>query len=530
MKLNKIFSGILLVTTSTVFGQNLQNATKNTDNEFFTEADKEFRTLIAMEPTNANNYFYLGENFYAQKEIDSAVVYWNKAMEKDALNPISYVAAGKAKLIKGDIAGAKALFTEVLTKTKNKNAEIIRMIAKAYLTSDFPNTTESIALLTQAVKVDPKNEFNFLLLGDAYLTSEPINPNEAIKNYNDVLDINPKSPRGLVRIGKLYTRVNSDSAANVNFAKAISIDPTYAPAYRENAELYLKYTNKANKAIENWRKYLALNNSQEARYRYITALYKGKQYAEVITEANNLMATGFSIFYLDRMLTFAYAETTVDKANVDKGLAASDIFFKKVPHDKINFLDFKYRAQLFQAANKDSLAILEYEKAISKDESKKGDILPVIAKAYFKTKKYQKVIEILNFKSKSIPLTAAEYFDLGRSYYQGPKNYLSADSSFSKVIEKTPDYALGYYWKANSLRGIDPTDKSLSVKLNYEKTFELIKAEERSLPQNKKVILEVCKYLAVKDIEKAKQYYTVVQELDINDTQAKAFFSKLKAK
>ena len=107
---------------------------------------------------------------------------------------------------------------------------------------------------------------------------------------------------------------------------------------------------------------------------------------------------------------------------------------------------------------------------------------------------------------------------------------MSADSSFSKVIEKTPDYALGYYWKANSLRGIDPTDKSLSVKLNYEKTFELIKPEERSLPQNKKVLLEVCKYLAVKDIEKAKQYYTVVQELDINDSQAKAFFSKLKEK
>ena len=138
MKLNKIFSGILLVATSTAFGQNLQNATKNTDNEFFTEADKEFRILIAAEPTNANNYFYLGENFYAQKEIDSAVVYWNRAMEKDALNPISSVAAGKAKLIKGDIAGAKALFTEVLTKTKNKNAEIFRQVASIYIeTSNF---------------------------------------------------------------------------------------------------------------------------------------------------------------------------------------------------------------------------------------------------------------------------------------------------------------------------------------------------------------------------------------------------------
>ena len=535
MKFNKIFSGILLVATSTAFGQNLQNATKNTDNEFFTEADKEFRQLITNEPLNASNYFYLGENFFAQKEIDSAIVYWNKASEKDPLNPLSTVASGKVKLIKGDISGAKALFTQVLTKTKNKNAEVIRMIAKAYLNSDFPNTTETIALLNQAVKVDPKNEFNFLLLGDAYLTSEPINPNEAIKNYNDVLDINPKSPRGLVRIGKLYTRVNSDSSANVNFAKAISIDPTYAPAYRENAELYLKYANKANKAIENWKKYLELNNSQEARYRYITALYKGKQYNEVISEANNLLATGFSNFYLDRMLTFAYAETTADKANIDKGIAASDVFFKKVPQDKINFLDFKYRGQLLQAANKDSLAVLEYEKAIAKDETKKGDLLPVIAKAYLKTKKYQKGIDVLEEKLKTAGLSAAEYFDLGKAYFFGPKKYVLADSAFTNVIAKSPTFTSGYYWKARSIYFGNLNDKTFAAKPYYEKTFEMIKAEERSTSANKSMVLESCKYLGdyyynstSKDLEKAKSFFAIVQEIDPADAQAKAFFSKVK--
>ena len=535
MKFNHILASVLLITSTTSFGQNIQNATKNTDNEFFTEAEKEFRALIVAEPTNANNYFYLGENFFAKKEVDSAVFYWNKAMEKDAMNPISTIAGGKIKLIKGDIAGAKVLFADALAKTKNKNAEVIRMIAKAYLTSEYPNTNETITLLNQAVKLEPKNEFNFLLLGDAYLTGEPINPNEAIKNYNDVLDINPKSPRGLVRIGKLYTRVNSDSAANVNFAKAISIDPTYAPAYRENAELYLKYSNKANKAIENWKKYLELNNSQEARYRYVTALYKGKQYQEVISEANNLIGTGFSNFYLDRMLTFAYAETTTDKSNIDKGIASSDVFFRKVPQDKINFLDYKYRGQLLQAANKDSLAILEYEKAITKDETKKAEILPVIAKAYLKSKKYQKGIDLLEEKLKTSGLTAAEYFDLGKAYFFGPKKYALADSAFSKVILKSPTFTSGYYWKARSIYFGNLNDKTFPAKSYYEKTFELIKPEERSLQSNKSMVLESCKYLGdyyfsstSKDIEKAKSFFTIVQELDPADVQAKAFFAKVK--
>ena len=535
MKLNKLVGSILLITSSTVFGQTLQNATKNTDNELFTEADKEFRSLIMAEPLNATNYFYLGENFFAQKEVDSALVYWNKAYEKDALNPLSSVALGKVKLTKGDIAGAKTLFTEATTKTKNKNAEVLRNIAKAYINSDFPNTTETIALLEQAVKVEPKNEFTFLLIGDAYLTSSPINANEAIKNYNTVLTINPKSPRGLVRIGKLYTRKDSDSAANANFAKAISIDPTYAPAYRENAELYLKYTNKAPKAIENWKKYLELNNSQEARYRYTTALYKGKQYNEVITEATNLLELGFSNFFLDRMLTIAYAESTTDKTNIDKGIAASDVFFKKVPQDKISYLDYKYRGQLLAAANKDSLAVIEYEKAMAKDESKKAEMFSIIIRSYMKGKKYTKVIELYEEKAKTNSLTAAEYFDFGRSYFFGPKKYNLADSAFTKMIEKSPTNAQGYYWKARAIRLANPNDKNYTSKTYYEKTYELVKPEERASSSTKAMVLETSKYLgtyyelsAEKNLEKAKDFFKVALELDPNDAQAKAFLAKVK--
>ena len=67
MKISKIVSVALLLSAS-AYGQNsLQNAIKNTDNELFTEAEKQLKTLIASEPQNDLNYFYLGENFYAQK-------------------------------------------------------------------------------------------------------------------------------------------------------------------------------------------------------------------------------------------------------------------------------------------------------------------------------------------------------------------------------------------------------------------------------------------------------------------------------
>ena len=42
--------------------------------------------------------------------------------------------------------------------------------------------------------------------------------------------------------------------------------------------------NKIKRALENWKKYLEINNSLEARYRYTTTLFLGKQYCDVINE------------------------------------------------------------------------------------------------------------------------------------------------------------------------------------------------------------------------------------------------------
>jgi hypothetical protein len=63
----------------------------------------------------------------------------------------------------------------------------------------------------------------------------------------------------------------------------------------------------------------------------------------------------------------------------------------------------------------------------------------------------------------------------------------------------------------------------------------LIKVEDRLTGNNKSVTLESAKYLGnyyyssiTKDIEKAKNYWKVVQEMDANDPEAKAFFAKVK--
>jgi len=240
MNTNKIIV-IAVLFSGVSYAQTLKDAVYKTDNERFVEATADFKKLITAEPANGVNYFYFGENFYEKGDVDSAIVIWNQGLQACPTSPMSLVGSGKALWVKGNKDGAKAEFTKALAATKNKNAEVMRGIAESYIESENKSLDEAITLLELATKIYPKNEDGHLLMGDALLEKTPANGSPAIKSYNKVLEINPKSPRGIVRVAKLYQRAQNYEEADKYYQQAKAIDPTYAPAYRENAELYMMF-------------------------------------------------------------------------------------------------------------------------------------------------------------------------------------------------------------------------------------------------------------------------------------------------
>lgn len=531
MKMHIILA-LTTVVSSVTFGQTLKDAIRKTDNERFAEANNDFRKLIASEPANGSIYFYAGENYQFQGELDSAMIMWKKAYDVQALSPLSIVSLGKSLWISGDQVGAKTQFANAMKMTKNKNAEVIRAIAGTYVYSKNKNLDEAITLLQLATNLESKNEDGFLMLGDALIEKNPTNGNEAIKSYNQVLEINSKSPRGIVRVAKVYQRAQNFELANEKYKEAQTIDPTYAPAYRENAELNMRF-NQSKKAIENWKKYLELNNSDEARYRFCTALFSGKQYCDAITEIESLQAKGFDNFYMERMLTYSNFECWKDAESTKKGLAASQKFFEIAPADKVLFLDYKYKGLLLSKSGSDSLSIIELEKASSINEEAAKELAGDIGKMYLKMKKYDKVIFYYNLKASASKLSPQELFELGRSYFFGPKDYVNADSSFARLLVISPTYAPAMLWRARSNFQQDPKNANWMAQPYYEKVIEMVKVEERTVGNNKGMVIESAKYLGdyyvtskAKDLAKAKINWQIVKDLDPADKQAKAFFGE----
>ena len=326
---NLIYTTAFALCVLTGFTQTLPELITKTDNENFEVAATGYRALITREPLKGENYFYYGENFFKRGDIDSANFFYTKGAETNATNPLNYVGIGKVLLTNGKTDQAKTQFFKALTLGANKNAEVLRKISEAWLVTDTKNADEAMLLATSAIKMEPKNPENYILLGDAQLEKNPTDGSAPVKSYQMASTLNSKSTKGILREGKLYQRGRNYQLALDYYKKAMGIDPSFAPAYREIAELY-SLAGQPSKSIENWKKYLELNNSDYARYRFMSALFSNKQYSEAVTEYEGLKKANFNNIYLERLAAYSYAEmgNKPDTAAYTKGLKAINKFFE----------------------------------------------------------------------------------------------------------------------------------------------------------------------------------------------------------
>lgn len=562
----QFYTAAALLLSVTGFAQTLQEAITKTDNERYELAAADFRALIAKDPSKGENYFYYGENFFKDEDLDSANIYYKKGTEINATNPLNYVGLGKVLLAKGNAAEAKTQFYKAASIGANKNAEVMRRTSEAWLATDTKNADEAMSQATLAIKADPKNAENYILLGDAQLEKNPTDGSAPVKSYQMATTLNPKSPKGLLREGKLYQRGRNYQLALDYYKKAMALDPNYAPAYREIAELYYLAGQPA-KSIENWKKYLELNNKNDARYRFMNALYKNQQFPEAVSEYENLSKLGFKKVILERLGAYSYYEmgNKTDTNAYRKGLVAITKFFDMAgPNFAYIAQDYKYKGLLLVRTGKDSLGMIEIDKAIGMDAAICGDVYSKLAKMSMDAKKYDKVI--MYAERKKICTTKTfnnnDYFDLGKAYYFNAGNrqkelneikndlnkkkkpintpeikqketditnmYLRSDSAFKSLTELNPAWPVGYTWRGRVNSILDPKNEKDSTKVFYEKVISTVKPEEKAT--YKANIIESLEYLGYyyvtkKDKTNADTIFNQLKEIDPANEKAKNYFA-----
>ncbi len=537
--MNKLKLVVLALGIGTaVQAQTLQDAQRKTENERYDLARNDFKKLIQVDPSSIENAFYFG-NFYAEiNENDSAISMWKKAGAINAEAILSQIATAKAIYFQGDTTTANQQFCDIIKKTKRKNPVVLYQIAETYATAPKKNLNYAQNYLNDAIKLDDKNINYYILLGDVLLEKSTSNASAATEQYNKALAIDPNAAKVIVRKAKIYQRVQNYKLANEEYKKAQAVDPNYAPAFRENAELNILFDQYA-AAIECWEKYLKLNDSDEARYRYATSLFGGKQYCNVLPQLDILTKNNFSNLYTKRMSFYSIYECNEAKDSLTyvKALNEGLSFFKTCPKEKVISTDYKYLGMIYEKLGNIDKTVEQYYTAASIDTSKASEYYGDIAEIYNNLKDYPKIIEVYTKKMNEYPskMEAIEYYNLGRAYYFGPKDYKMADEIFGKLVAASPAFPGGHFWQARAKvqQDLNPKARLFLAKKQYEDFLVALTEQDIASGSYKSYIIEASKYLGdyyvnspEKNKEKADAMWNKVYELDPNDAQAKAYLKK----
>src|ERR1700740_467525 len=101
---------MFIAAASAMSAQTLNDAIKLTTNEQFETAEPVYKALIQAQPNNGEYYFYYGENYFKNDNLDQAKLMYQKGAEVNATSPFPYVGLGKIQWYEGKQTEAKANF------------------------------------------------------------------------------------------------------------------------------------------------------------------------------------------------------------------------------------------------------------------------------------------------------------------------------------------------------------------------------------------------------------------------------------
>ncbi|RZJ86319.1 MAG: tetratricopeptide repeat protein, partial [Hymenobacter sp.] len=266
-------------------------------------------------------------------------------------------------------------------------------------------------------------------------------------------------------------RSRNAQEAVTNLEKAIQLEPKYAPAYKELAEMYY-YAQQYPKALSTFEEYRKVAEpSTNTQAEYASFLYLTKKFPEALVEVNNVLAKEPNNVTMNRLKAYTLYET----GDYAGAATAMESYLRTAPADKIIADDYAYQSRILGKNDKAQESLVAINKAIElAPASKKADFEAEKTKIQLKTGNYAGALGSLEEKAKNGDL--ADQYRLAAAYGSA-KQYTRADSVFNIISTAKPDYVPAYIARAKVNAAMDPDASKGSAKPYYEKYIELGSAD-----------------------------------------------------
>ena len=521
--------------SSFAFAQTLQEGIANADSHKYAAARQVFNDMVTKSAT-AENYFYLGNSFLTQFEpnFEKATENFNKGMMADKKSYLNRVGLASVKLGKGD----KSAVTEIqniVKDSKEKDAEVLYRAAEALtLFGGAQNADLAIEYLNKAVERSAKNGTPanyYYTLGDAYrlkLTTSPQVAGAAMTAYEKALPTAKNKASVYTRIGTLWMQAQQWQQAKQNIDRAISIDPTYAPAYKAKAGYSIKYQQNAvaTQDLINYAKYA--DEDANTQLEISKLFFTNEDYANSKTYLDKVFdKVDDPIKYkLRAYLLYADGDYAGAKTAMDTFISKADKS-RVLPADQgLEGLLAAGLAEKEKDATKKAALLAESQQKLAiakaaKDKTMKWDDELVkikggggVNQAAVDAGPTNPQIEGLKKMVAANPQDTDALFKLANAY-QEAKNWNGAIMSWQKMSGLLPDWAPAYYSTGYAYQQAGQSELAKSA---YEKFISTIKPSE--MEANKEILsyayFAVAYLVKENDPVKAKEY--AAKSVQLNPT------------
>lgn len=442
------------------------------------------QTLNRPDTDKSTAYYYLGQIALVNNSVEEAKADFEKGIAANSENPYNYVGLGSVALLQKNTGTANEYFKDAL-KLGKKNHEITVDIARAYYNADPVAFTKEVEKYLAKAHKDSKHTEPaiYILEGDMLFDAKDLGG--AAGKYEMATTYDIDNPEGYVKYANAYMGVNPQYGI-AKLEELLAKQPGSALAQRELAEKYY-HTSQWTKAAEQYGKYIQNpNHFPEDRARYAVLLYANSDYAKSLEVAKTLLAANPNDFQTRRVEFLDLAEL---KNYPDAAKAAED-FLSLTPNtarnEKFNPNDYITYGSVLMQLGQDSLALVQYEKAVEIDPTK-FDNYKVLAEAYTKGKEYLKAAEAFNKYISGNPdpsltdylmasgrwLNAASHVD--KEDVAGRENAAKKGlEAIQKVIDEASTASPVFYQRKGRLHYALAGKADENVKDDYTKVIELL--------------------------------------------------------
>ncbi|AEW03453.1 Tetratricopeptide TPR_1 repeat-containing protein [Niastella koreensis GR20-10] len=522
------------ITSLVAVSQNIQDAKKFIYYERYKTAEDQLQQVVKTDPANGEGWYLLSKAYLSSNDPAPLQNLLSQAPASLKEEPYFQVAYGSYLLNKGNKDSAKYYFDRALDKTREKNADILSAIANAHIVAKTGDANYAVELLNKAVNREKKDPALFTMLGDAQRKQG--NGSDAYKSYVMALDKDGKHAAALYRMGKIFVSQKNPEMYLKYFNQALEADSNFAPAVYEL--YYHYYFTEPQKAMEYFKQYVAKSDPNKTNdVLYTDLLYLNKQYQDAITNAQRLLGSNNnadSMPRLYKLMAYSYLGLK-DSANA---MTSMSRYFSKEVDTNMVAKDYEVMAGLYSGVpGKEDSAIAYYLKTadMAKDQAEKFHFYKKLSELYKDQKDYLNQGKWLGMYYTNNPkATNIDLFNWGIANFKA-EAYDQADTVFGAYIQKYPDQAFGYYWRARVNSLSDSTMEKGSAIPWYNKLISMIETDTNN-KTNKKWLVEAYGYLAAYQTNQVKDYKSATENLkkiltvDPENKDAKQYISVLEKK